>query len=224
MLAIHVNAGGGTGSEAWVHTASSQNTRLIAAGFVDVLGKVWGMRSRGVKLDQIMPEGYHSDELYCFKRPAERPEILLELAFIDHRYDVLLLSDRGQIKALASGMARYISELELGTPQPANEPEAPTVAQLQAQVKKMEIAIAYANELKAGNEHWTRKILGLIYAARPHVAGTEWVSAGDALLDSLNHLLTKEAKPASSPDEFIQLNVIDGSQENMDRNYPKGWR
>ena len=240
VLAFHVNAGGGTGSEVFTHTAAIAETHDMADAILRCLSTTWGMRSRGIKSDVTMPQGYNSDELYCFKRPQERIEMLVELAFIDHEYDRQYLSNPVQLQRLAQDMARGIGAA-LGKKEPqrspphAGQPEYPRYlkaqiaeleaavasahAEAEAKVKAMEKAVDWANEKGNGYEHWFRQILAA-YFAGPQIAGTEFVSAIERAGEKVREIVGEDP----DVDAVVERQVISGSRSNMDIRYPNGWR
>ena len=73
-ISIHLNAGGGTGSEVWIY--NSKNTE-IASRISSKISSSLGISNRGVKV---------SKSLYVLKR-TKAPAVLVECCFVDSEKD-----------------------------------------------------------------------------------------------------------------------------------------
>ena len=74
---IHVNAGGGTGFEAYYHYGGGTSKTL--AQKVEARIKAMGRKSRGCKIRQ----NSSGNDYYAFIRDTKAPAVILETAFID---------------------------------------------------------------------------------------------------------------------------------------------
>lgn len=119
FLSVHVNAGGGTGFESFIHPDADGRTRRIrsavhrkvAAAFAEA-----GLPDRGEK----------EADLYVLRR-TRMPAVLLEYGFIDNPRDVSLLVDAAIRNRLARATAGGIAE-SFGlpaAPPPSSEPVPP---------------------------------------------------------------------------------------------------
>lgn len=96
----HLNAGGGTGFESYVHPNAGQETRrirhIIHSRLAEHVGRL-GIRDRGEK-----------EANFAVLRLTRMPAILIELCFIDSRKDVdtlVAIPDRRESVALVLAMA-----------------------------------------------------------------------------------------------------------------------
>lgn len=101
FLSVHVNAGGGTGFESYVHPSADERTRRIRSAVHRKVAAVFaetGFPDRGEK----------QADLYVLRR-TRMPAVLLEYGFIDHPHDAVFLADakvRGRLaRATAEGVA-----------------------------------------------------------------------------------------------------------------------
>lgn len=76
FLAVHFNAGGGTGTECWYYTGNDQGYNMAKALSANVSGAL-GLRDRGPKA---------TTSLYVVKR-TDMPAVLLEACFVDSEKD-----------------------------------------------------------------------------------------------------------------------------------------
>jgi len=101
FLSIHVNAGGGTGFESYVHTAASafaSERQIILHQVVGNFYKQKGFLDRGRKSAN-----------FAVLRETRMPAVLLENLFIDCKKDALALADgrflTELVQAIAAGLA-----------------------------------------------------------------------------------------------------------------------
>lgn len=105
FLSIHINAGGGSGFESYVHTSENPGTvelrRIIHNIIMDYLSPK-GIRNRGLKSAN-----------FAVLRQTAMPAMLVECLFIDNPSDALILKDEGFrnvfAKAMAEGLARSLA-------------------------------------------------------------------------------------------------------------------
>lgn len=81
-LALHSNAGGGTGVETWCYKTSGTKSAEFGAKLQDAVVKAIGLSDRGIK-DATVP-GHRLSEVYSTKATA----CLIELFFHDRLFDV----------------------------------------------------------------------------------------------------------------------------------------
>jgi N-acetylmuramoyl-L-alanine amidase len=98
FLSIHVNAGGGTGFESYIHTTRTTGSVQAQDVIHPVIVSTLGVRDRGKK-----------DANFAVLRETYMPAILTENLFIDHPDDAALLKDPAFLKRIARG---HVSGLE----------------------------------------------------------------------------------------------------------------
>jgi N-acetylmuramoyl-L-alanine amidase len=108
LVSVHVNAGGGTGSEAWYYTNSRQG-RALGSNLAQEVSRFTGIPYRGSKPDVINRWG----SLKIVRVPPPL-SVLIECGFIDSANDSRLLRDSelddGFAKGIASGIMKYLGE------------------------------------------------------------------------------------------------------------------
>ena len=102
---IHINAGGGNGSEVYYSYVSS-NGKKLAQAIVDATVKI-GQNTRGIKT-KLNSSG---DDYFGMIRLTDAPAVLVECAFIDSK-DVEIINTEAKRKtfgyAIADGVANYL--------------------------------------------------------------------------------------------------------------------
>ncbi|WP_078392322.1 N-acetylmuramoyl-L-alanine amidase [Shouchella patagoniensis] len=92
FMSIHINAGGGTGFESFIHTSASSGSvnaqRIIHPAIIQQIGGV----NRGQKAAN-----------FAVLRTSTMPAILTENLFIDHANDAALLRDSSFLTRIARG-------------------------------------------------------------------------------------------------------------------------
>lgn len=90
FMSIHVNAGGGSGFESYIHT--TRTTRSVKAQDIihPAISSAINVRDRGKK-----------DANFAVLRETRMPAILTENLFIDHSNDAALLKDSSFLKTIA---------------------------------------------------------------------------------------------------------------------------
>jgi N-acetylmuramoyl-L-alanine amidase len=121
-ISCHANAGGGTGSEIWVHSQAASETIKVAQITLDEITSSLGLKNRGVK------KGFVSNPSADFhiNRESKMTSMLVEYAFMDSEKDAqLLLSDdfrKACARATVKGILTYLNL-------PFTEPtQQPTIA------------------------------------------------------------------------------------------------
>ncbi|WPD20167.1 N-acetylmuramoyl-L-alanine amidase [Thermaerobacter composti] len=111
-VAIHSNAGGGEGTEAWYYPGSEQGRKLAQAVYDEVAPLSPG-KDRGLKTSSVFAE----------LRSTVAPAVILEVGFHDNPADAAwIMSQPRQIaKAIARGICRYFGKAfkDPDTPAPA---------------------------------------------------------------------------------------------------------
>lgn len=102
---IHINAGGGDGSEVY-YSHTSSNGKRLAQAIVDATVRV-GQNTRGIKT-RLNSSG---DDYFGMIRLTDAPAVLIECAFIDTK-DIEILNSDIKRKvfgyAIADGVAKYL--------------------------------------------------------------------------------------------------------------------
>lgn len=115
---IHINAGGGDGSEVYYSHVSS-NGKKLAQAIVDSTKKI-GQNTRGIKT-KLDTDG---TDYFGMIRMTDAPAVLVECAFIDSS-DVQIINTDAKRKifgyAIADGVAKY-----LGVKMPTAKPTTPS--------------------------------------------------------------------------------------------------
>lgn len=111
-VSIHLNSGGGTGSECLYYDAKSLSAKMSKA-MADALG----MQDRGAKIRQ---------ELY-FLNATHKPAILLELCFIDSKSD--MAAYKKNFEKLCQAIAKVIAAqvgIKINSGSTTSKPKPPT--------------------------------------------------------------------------------------------------
>ncbi len=107
VIAVHANAGGGDGFEAYVQTNRFAGRSRSAAKEIECRVEALGQNSRGIKTKL----GSYGD-YYYWLRNVEAPTVLLEGFFVDNREDVTgfdTVAEQQQLgKAYAWGLLDYL--------------------------------------------------------------------------------------------------------------------
>ena len=118
---IHINAGGGDGSEVY-YSHVSPNGKRLAQAIVDSMVKI-GQNTRGIKT-KLDTDG---TDYFGMIRMTDAPAVLVECAFIDNANDIKIINTEAKRKifgyAIADGVANY-----LGVKLPTAKPTTPTTA------------------------------------------------------------------------------------------------
>lgn len=121
---IHINAGGGDGSEVYYSHISS-NGKKLAQAIVDSMKKI-GQNTRGIKT-KLDTDG---SDYFGMIRMTDAPAVLVECAFIDSS-DVQIINTDAKRKifgyAIADGVASYLGVKMPSTSKPTT-PSKPTTA------------------------------------------------------------------------------------------------
>ena len=103
---IHINAGGGNGSEVYYSHASA-NGKKLAQAIVDATVKI-GQNTRGIKT-KLDSDG---TDYFGMIRMTDAPAVLVECAFIDNANDIKIINTEAKRKvfgyAIADGVAKYL--------------------------------------------------------------------------------------------------------------------
>ena len=116
---IHINAGGGDGSEVY-YSHVSPNGKKLAQAIVDATLAI-RQNTRGIKI-RVDDDG---TDYYGMIRMTDAPAVLVECAFIDNATDIQIINAEAKRKifgyAIADGVAKY-----LGVKLPTAKPTTPT--------------------------------------------------------------------------------------------------
>lgn len=117
FCSLHVNAGGGTGFESYIHPAAARRTEDLARALHAELARFYlqrGFPDRGLK---------RAD--FAVLRETNMPAVLLENLFLDHPRDAAYLADGAFLEELAASLARTLAKVlglkERSTWDPAGE-------------------------------------------------------------------------------------------------------
>lgn len=110
-VSIHLNAGGGTGTEVYVYSDNSK-AKDEAERIAKNISKTLGIRNRGVKT---------STKLYVLRK-TNSPALLIECCFVDNAIDKVKWNSDKCAKAIVEGILnKNVNEhVETPTPKPQN--------------------------------------------------------------------------------------------------------
>lgn len=121
---IHINAGGGDGSEVY-YSHVSPNGKKLAQSIVDATLAI-RQNTRGIKT-RLDDDG---TDYFGMIRMTDAPAVLVECAFIDNATDIQIINTEAKRKvfgyAIADGVAKYLG-VKLPTVKPTT-PSKPTTA------------------------------------------------------------------------------------------------
>ena len=136
---IHINAGGGDGSEVY-YSHVSPNGKKLAQAIVDSMVKI-GQNTRGIKT-KLDTDG---TDYFGMIRMTDAPAVLVECAFIDNANDIKIINTEAKRKifgyAIADGVANY-----LGVKLPTAKPTTPSNSTTKIEAPKL------SNYLKEGDK------------------------------------------------------------------------
>lgn len=125
---IHINAGGGDGSEVYYSHTSAPGKKL-AQSIVDAMSAI-GQNTRGIKT-RLSSSG---NDYFGMIRDTNAPAVLVECAFIDNKTDIQIINTEAKRKvfgyAIADGVAKYLG-VKLSTSKPTT-PTTNTTAKIEA--------------------------------------------------------------------------------------------
>ena len=121
---IHINAGGGDGSEVY-YSHVSPNGKKLAQSIVDATLAI-RQNTRGIKT-RVDDDG---TDYFGMIRMTDAPAVLVECAFIDNETDIQIINTEAKRKvfgyAIADGVAKYLG-VKMPTAKPTT-PSKPTTA------------------------------------------------------------------------------------------------
>lgn len=122
---IHINAGGGDGSEVY-YSHVSPNGKKLAQSIVDATLAI-RQNTRGIKT-RVDDDG---TDYFGMIRMTDAPAVLVECAFIDNATDIQIINTEAKRKvfgyAIADGVAKYLGVKMPSTSKPVT-PSKPTTA------------------------------------------------------------------------------------------------
>lgn len=124
---IHINAGGGDGSEVYYSHVSAPGKKL-AQSIVDATLAI-RQNTRGIKT-RVDDDG---TDYYGMIRMTDAPAVLVECAFIDNATDIQIINTEAKRKAfgyaIADGVAKYLGvKMPTAKPTTPSKPSKPTTA------------------------------------------------------------------------------------------------
>ena len=126
---IHINAGGGDGSEVYYSHTSAPGKKL-AQSIVDAMSAI-GQNTRGIKT-RLSSSG---NDYFGMIRDTDAPAVLVECAFIDNKTDLVIIDTEAERKvfgyAIADGVAKYLG-VKSSTSKPATSATTTTTAKIDA--------------------------------------------------------------------------------------------
>lgn len=129
---IHINAGGGDGSEVYYSHTSAPGKKL-AQSIVDAMSAI-GQNTRGIKT-RLSSSG---NDYFGMIRDTDAPAVLVECAFIDNKTDLVIIDTEAERKvfgyAIADGVAKY-----LGVKSSTSKPTTPTTTTTTAKIDAPDI-------------------------------------------------------------------------------------
>jgi N-acetylmuramoyl-L-alanine amidase len=151
FVSIHINAGGGTGFETFIHPLAPDATQKIQkkihAAILQSMKKDAPTRNRGLKRAK-----------FVVLRQTAMPAVLTENLFVDHHKDAQRLHSESFLKNIAEGHARGIAEA-LNLKKKKQSTLAPQIAMIQVNVKDLDKAIAWYEkvlclQVSSNNNHY----------------------------------------------------------------------
>lgn len=125
---IHINAGGGDGSEVY-YSHVSPNGKKLAQSIVDATLAI-RQNTRGIKT-RVDDDG---TDYFGMIRMTDAPAVLVECAFIDNATDIQIINTEAKRKvfgyAIADGVAKYLG-VKMPTAKPTT-PSKPTTVKIEA--------------------------------------------------------------------------------------------
>jgi N-acetylmuramoyl-L-alanine amidase len=118
FCSVHINAGGGTGFETFIHTSRSSKSVAHQNVVHPAIFSKMNVKDRGKKSAN-----------YAVLRQTNMPSILTETLFIDNANDAKLLKDSKFLQSVARGHAEGIAKafgLKGGSSKPSNPKPSPT--------------------------------------------------------------------------------------------------
>jgi len=108
-ISVHVNAGGGSGSEVWINPDCRfvEGSKAIANVALEVAQRL-GVRSRGIKLTTDNARARNVIGRLRNRMPA----VLIEVAFIDNDLELLLLTNKIWRDAWAYNLAKRLARIK----------------------------------------------------------------------------------------------------------------
>lgn len=100
FCSLHVNAGGGTGFESYVHVAAPEGTEGLRAVLHEELMRYYGRFG--------FPDRGKKRANFAVLRETRMPAVLLENLFIDHPRDAAHLADPSFLDGLAGALAQAL--------------------------------------------------------------------------------------------------------------------
>ncbi len=142
---IHINAGGGDGSEVY-YSHVSPNGKKLAQSIVDATLAI-RQNTRGIKT-RVDDDG---TDYFGMIRMTDAPAVLVECAFIDNATDIQIINTEAKRKvfgyAIADGVAKYLG-VKIPTAKPAT-PSKPTTAAVKIEAPNLK------DYLKEGDRNLT---------------------------------------------------------------------
>lgn len=114
FCSLHINAGGGTGFESYVHVAAPEKTETLRAAIHEQLARFYGNRG-------FLDRGKKRAD-FAVLRETRMPAVLLENLFLDHPRDAASLADPAFLDDLAAALAAALVTALNIQPQPQWDP------------------------------------------------------------------------------------------------------
>jgi len=196
MCEIHLNAGGGTGTEAWFEHGNSKSKELAEKVAKSVAAL--GFRNRGAKSDATSRFGS-----FGVLRGTNAPGVVAELCFLDNKDDMARFNSEKMAGALAKTLMSFCP-LTL-------KPAAPSVPSSSLTVgDSVTITGAYANSASAKSAVHTAAIGRNVVIGRVHTGSnypfrldsTGGTPIGFAKASSIRKLANAPAKPAAKTKNY----------------------
>lgn len=117
VIAVHANAGGGDGFEAYYQTNAYKAKSLALAQAIEKEVKAIGQNSRGLKTRTNL----NGSDYFGWLRECKCPTVLAECAFIDNKADVQIIDTLAEQQAFGRAYAKAVlSYLGIAYKQPTN--------------------------------------------------------------------------------------------------------
>lgn len=99
-VAMHTNAGGGDGCEAWYHYGGGVG-KTLAQNILDAVVSTTGQNSRGAKTKK----NAKGKDYYAFIRETKAPAVIFEAAFIDNKNDIAIIDTTAEQRLMGVAVA-----------------------------------------------------------------------------------------------------------------------
>jgi len=211
FVSIHINAGGGTGYESFIHTSNSSGSRNAQNSIHSEAIKGMKVRDRGKKRAN-----------FAVLRQTKMPAILPENLFIDRKEDAAKLKKASELQKIAEGHAVGIAKaLGLTKNKPGANKDTTVKKQntpknsssnKKSTTKKYTSVVDYLKDNKMDASYKNRQKLAIQYGIKAY-RGTETQN-----IQLLKYLQSNKSKQATSTKKYTPKSYKVGSKVKIKSN------